>query len=110
MTVWTEVSEADVGRIHVGMAVYFTTLGLQDAAGRPRRWQGRLAQVLPAPPTEPGGASSFGAGGSATGKVVLYTALFEVANADGALMPQMSAQVFFVTASAGNVVVALSPR
>jgi macrolide-specific efflux system membrane fusion protein len=106
MTVWTEVSEADVGRIQVGMAVYFTTLGLQDAAGRPRRWQGQLAQVLPAPPTEPGGASSSGAGGSATGKVVLYTALFEVENADGALMPQMSAQVFFVTASAGNVVVA----
>jgi macrolide-specific efflux system membrane fusion protein len=79
---------------------------LQDAAGRPRRWQGRLAQILPAPPTEPGGASSSTTGGSATGKVVLYTALFEVENADGALMPQMSAQVFFVTASAGNVVVA----
>ncbi|MDR0672544.1 MAG: efflux RND transporter periplasmic adaptor subunit [Zoogloeaceae bacterium] len=37
MTAWTEVSEADVGRIRVGMPVYFTTLGLQDEAGRPRR-------------------------------------------------------------------------
>ncbi|MDR0702677.1 MAG: efflux RND transporter periplasmic adaptor subunit [Azoarcus sp.] len=105
MTVWTEVSEADVGRVRVGMPVYFTTLGLQDAAGRPRRWQGALAQVLPAPPTEQGSASSSASGGS-TGKVVLYTALFEVENTDGALMPQMSAQVFFVTASAENVLVA----
>jgi macrolide-specific efflux system membrane fusion protein len=103
MTVWTEVSEADVGRVRVGMPVYFTTLGLQDAAGRPRRWQGKLAQVLPAPPTEAGATAATQA---TSGKVVLYTALFDVENADGALMPQMSAQVFFVTASAENVVVA----
>ena len=38
--------------------------------------------------------------------MVLYTALFEVENADGALMPQMSAQVFFVTANAKDVLVA----
>jgi macrolide-specific efflux system membrane fusion protein len=31
---------------------------------------------------------------------VLYTALFDVKNGDGALMPQMSAQVFFVIAGA----------
>jgi macrolide-specific efflux system membrane fusion protein len=104
MTVWTEVSEADVGRIRVGMPVYFTTLGLQDESGEPRRWRGKLAQVLPAPPTEPGASSSTSS--ATTGKVVLYTALFEVDNADGALMPQMSAQVFFVLASAENVVVA----
>jgi macrolide-specific efflux system membrane fusion protein len=35
--------------------------------------------------------------------VVLYTALFDVTN-DGQLMPQMSAQVFFVRASAHDVV------
>ncbi|MDR2452852.1 MAG: efflux RND transporter periplasmic adaptor subunit [Candidatus Accumulibacter sp.] len=104
MTVWTEVSEADVGRIRVGMSVYFTTLGLQDEAGRPRRWQGKLAQVLPAPPTEPSTSSSTSS--ATTGKVVLYTALFDVENADGTLMPQMSAQVFFVIAHAENVVVA----
>jgi macrolide-specific efflux system membrane fusion protein len=104
MTVWTEVSEADVGRVRVGMPVYFTTLGLMDEAGLPRRWRGALAQVLPAPPTEPGASSS--ASNGATGKVVLYTALFDVENADGALMPQMSAQVFFVIASAKNVLVA----
>jgi macrolide-specific efflux system membrane fusion protein len=106
MTVWTEVSEADVGRVHVGIPVYFITLGLQDEAGRSRRWQEKLAQVLPAPPTEPGSASSSAATSATTGKVVLYTALFDVENADGALMPQMSAQVFFVIARAENVIVA----
>jgi macrolide-specific efflux system membrane fusion protein len=104
MTVWTEVSEADVERVRVGMPVYFTTLGLQDEAGRSRRWQGTLAQVLPAPPTEPNASSSTSS--ATTGKVVLYTALFDVENADGALMPQMSAQVFFVIARAENVIVA----
>jgi macrolide-specific efflux system membrane fusion protein len=59
---------------------------------------------LPAPPTGQGASSP--ASNASTGKVVLYTALFEVDNADGALMPQMSAQVFFVLASAENVVVA----
>ena len=108
MTVWTEVSEADVGRIRVDMPVYFTTLGLQDEAGRPRRWRGKLAQVLPAPPTE--GDASSSASGSSTSKVVLYTALFDVENTDGALMPQMSTQVFFVTASAEKAIVAPSRR
>jgi macrolide-specific efflux system membrane fusion protein len=87
------------------MPVYFTTLGLTDEAGKPRRWRGTLAQVLPAPPTEGNGSSSSSSNGTA-GKVVLYTALFEVDNADGALMPQMSAQVFFVIAKAGDVLVA----
>lgn len=106
MTVWTEVSEADVGRIRPGMPVYFTTLGLQDKDGEPRRWNGALRQVLPAPPTAPGAASAAGQAAASAGKVVLYTALFDVDNGDGALMPQMSAQVFFVVASAGNVLVA----
>lgn len=106
MTVWTEVSEADVGRIRPGMAVYFTTLGLMAADGTSRRWTGTLRQVLPAPPT-PQGAASSSSGGAATassvGKVVSYTALFDVDNGDGALLPQMSAQVFFVAAAARNV-------
>jgi macrolide-specific efflux system membrane fusion protein len=95
MTVWTEVSEADVGRISVGMPVYFTTLGLADKDGSPRRWHGKLSQILPAP---------ISSSNSAAGKVVLYTALFDVQNLDGALMPQMSAQVFFVISSAKNVI------
>ncbi|MDC8758711.1 efflux RND transporter periplasmic adaptor subunit [Janthinobacterium fluminis] len=97
MTVWTEVSEADVRRVRPGMAVYFTTLG-----GDQRRWSGKVRQVLPAPPAAGGGASGT-ALAPASGKVILYTVLFEVDNADGELMPQMTAQVVFVTAAAENV-------
>lgn len=108
MTVWTEVSEADVGRVRPGMPVYFTTLGLMAADGSPRRWTGVLRQVLPAPPSPQGAAASGGAttqnaASAAPGKVVSYTALFDVDNADGALMPQMSAQVFFVASSARDI-------
>jgi macrolide-specific efflux system membrane fusion protein len=49
MTVWTDVSEADVRRVRADMSVYFTTLG---SAGQEqaRRWSSRVRQVLPAPP------------------------------------------------------------
>ncbi|MDZ5461582.1 efflux RND transporter periplasmic adaptor subunit [Azohydromonas lata] len=112
MTVWTEVSEADVRRVRPGMPVYFTTLGGDgDAAaepGGPRRWQGTVRQVLPAPP-QSAKAASTGATPAPAVKAVTYTALFDVDNADGELMPQMTAQVVFVTARAeGAVAVPLS--
>lgn len=106
MTVWTEVSEADIKRIRPGMPVYFTTLGMDE-----RTWNGTVRQILPAPPT-PSSSSSQSSGGSsqastaATGKVVLYTVLFDVANRDGELMPQMTAQVFFVISKAEGVITA----
>jgi membrane fusion protein, macrolide-specific efflux system len=37
---------------------------------------------------------------------VLYTVLFDVANTNGELLPQMTAQVFFVTARVENVITA----
>ncbi|HNR10735.1 MAG TPA: efflux RND transporter periplasmic adaptor subunit, partial [Nitrosomonas europaea] len=46
-------------------------------------------------------------------KAVQYTVLFDVDNSDGELMPQMTAQVIFMIASASNVLTvpipALSP-
>jgi macrolide-specific efflux system membrane fusion protein len=81
MTVQTQVSEADVSRLRLGMPVYFTTLGSEG-----KRWEGALRQVNPTP--------------EVVNNVVLYNALFDVPNADGALMTQMTAQVFFVVASA----------
>ncbi len=94
MTVWTDVSEADVRQISPGMPVHFTTLGRgRDHAVR--RWQGRVRQVLP------GGSASSA---QAT-KAVTYTALFDVDNADRELLPQMTAQVVFVTAQVDNAVV-----
>jgi macrolide-specific efflux system membrane fusion protein len=86
MTVWTQVSEADVPKLRVGMPAYFTTLG-----NPAKRWYGKLEQIQPTPTT--------------TNNVVLYTATFDVANPDQQLMTQMTAQVFFVTASAHNVVI-----
>jgi membrane fusion protein, macrolide-specific efflux system len=86
MTVWTQVSEADVPKLRVGMPVYFTTLGNPG-----KRWTGTLQQIQPTP--------------TITNNVVLYTATFDAANPDQQLMTQMTAQVFFVTASAHNVVI-----
>ena len=85
MTVQSQVSEADVSSLRPGMRVYFTTLG--DAS---KRWYGTLRQINPTPET--------------VNSVVLYDALFDVKNPDGALMTQMTAQVFFVTAEARDAV------
>ena len=85
MTVWTQVSEADVSRLKLGMDAYFTTLGDQS-----QKWRGKLLQIQPTP--------------DVVNNVVLYPALFDVANPDGKLMTQMSAQVFFVVASVKNAV------
>jgi macrolide-specific efflux system membrane fusion protein len=90
MTVQSQVSEADVSKLRPGMPVYFTTLG--DTG---QRWNGALRQINPTPET--------------VNNVVLYDALFDVDNHDGALMTQMTAQVFFVAAQAkGAVLVPVS--
>lgn len=100
MTIWTQVSEADVTRLHEGMTLYFTTLGHPG-----RRWTGSLRQLLPAPP-KPVAASGSSASASsvAAASVVLYTALFDADNPKGELRPEMSAQVFFIAAEARGVV------
>lgn len=84
MTVETEISEADISSIKKGMPVYFTTLG-----GGNRRWYSELRQILPTPTIE--------------NNVVLYTGLFDVDNEDGSLLSDMTAQVFFITSAARNV-------
>jgi macrolide-specific efflux system membrane fusion protein len=85
MTVEAQVSEADVPKLHVGMDVYFTTLG-----GDARRFYGKLRQIPPTP--------------NVVNNVVLYDALFDVANPDQVLMTQMTAQVFFIISSAKDAV------
>jgi macrolide-specific efflux system membrane fusion protein len=104
MTVWTEVSEADIGKLKVGMPVYFSTLAVQSEIN-PRRWISQVRQILPAPP-RPDISSSTQTATTTANKVVLYTVLFDVDNSDGALMAQMSAQVFFVEASAKQALIA----
>lgn len=85
MTVQAQVSEADVPKLHIGMDVYFTTLG-----GSSHRYYGKLRQIPPTP--------------NVVNNVVLYDALFDVKNPNQALMTQMTAQVFFVASSAKDAV------
>ncbi|QNN58352.1 efflux RND transporter periplasmic adaptor subunit [Diaphorobacter ruginosibacter] len=105
MTVWTEVSEADVRRVQPGLPVYFTTLGGAEEGDKARRWHGSVRQVLPAPQVPKAQAGGAAKPATAT-KAVTYTALFDVDNADGELMPQMTAQVVFITARAENALIA----
>ncbi|MBR7197018.1 efflux RND transporter periplasmic adaptor subunit [Pseudomonas sp. 14A] len=97
MTVWAEVSEADIGHVKPGMTAYFTTL-----SGGTRRWSSTVRQILPVPPRpleqNQGGSPTSGRSGSE--RVVLYTVLLDVDNADHSLMTDMTAQVFFVAQQA----------
>lgn len=100
MTVWTTVSEADIRRVKPGQAASFTTL----AADR-RKWHGSVRQVLPAPPKAAVASGQSDNTQPPTSKVVQYTVLFDVDNKDAALLPQMTAQVAFVTSAARDVLV-----
>ena len=84
MRVRTQVSEADISKLQIGMPAYFSTLGQPE-----RRWEGALRQILPTP--------------EVINNVVLFNALFDVPNPAGELLPKMSAQVFFINASAEDV-------
>ncbi len=86
MTVEAQVAEADVGKLEAGMPVYFTTLGAPE-----RRWTSTVRQVLPTP--------------EIVNEVVLYTVLVDIANPDGRLMKDMTAQVFFLLGEAKDVVI-----
>jgi membrane fusion protein, macrolide-specific efflux system len=83
MTVWAQVSEADIGHVEPGQDVYFTVLGQK------RRWNAKIRQLLPTP--------------ELINNVVFYDVLFDVPNADGELNIQMTAQVFIVLAQAKGV-------
>lgn len=84
MTVQTQVSEADIGKLRVEMPVYFTTLGSQG-----RRWYSKINRIQPTP--------------EILNNVILYNALFDVPNESRVLMTQMSTQVFFIESQAKDV-------
>jgi len=83
VTVWAQVSEADIVRVKPGQDVYFTILG--DS----KRWNGKVRQILPTP--------------ELINNVVFYDVLFDIPNSDGELKIQMTAQVFIVLAKAKSV-------
>ena len=83
VTVWAQVSEADIVRVKPGQDVYFNVLG--DS----RRWDGKIRQVLPTP--------------ELINNVVFYDVLFDIPNPERELKIQMTAQVFIVLAQAKSV-------
>ncbi|MBB4660414.1 efflux RND transporter periplasmic adaptor subunit [Parvularcula dongshanensis] len=85
MVVEAEVSETDVSRLTPGMPARFNTLG--DAE---RQWTSTVRQVLPQP--------------EVVNDVVLYKALLDVMNEGRVLLPEMSAQVFFIEDKAEQAV------
>ncbi|NWC86578.1 efflux RND transporter periplasmic adaptor subunit [Pseudomonas reactans] len=105
MTVWAEVSEADIGHVKPGMTAYFTTL-----SGGNRRWTSTVRQILPIPPKPlnetQGSGSPNSTSKSGSGRVVLYTVLLDVDNSDNALMAEMTTQVFFVASQVKDALTA----
>ena len=83
VTVWAQVSEADIVRVKPGQDVYFTILG--DS----KRWIGKVRQILPTP--------------ELINNVVFYDVLFDIPNPGSELKIQMTAQVFIVLAQAKGV-------
>ena len=83
VTVWAQVSEADIVRVKLGQEVYFTVLG------QSKRWTGTIRQILPTP--------------ELINNVVFYDVLFDIPNPDRELNIQMTAQVFIVLAQAKGV-------
>ena len=86
MTVRAQAAEADIDKLRIGMPVIITTLG-----GGERRWHGVIREIDPTPNT--------------LNNVVLYDVLVDVPNADRALLPGMTAQVFFQLANRTHVMV-----
>jgi macrolide-specific efflux system membrane fusion protein len=100
MTVWSEVSEADINLIKRGMKVRFSTL-----AAKAPNWTSTVRDVLSSPPNPPGQQANNPASQPPNAKAVLYPVVFDVENLHGQLLPQMSAQVFFIVDAARNVTV-----
>lgn len=94
MTVWAEVSEADIHQIRLDMPVQFSTLG--NSGEQARLWHSHVRQILPAPSVSEEDATS-------AVQAVTYTVLFDIDNADAALRPMMTAQLSFLVAHAEQV-------
>lgn len=83
VTVWAQVSEADIVLVKPGQDVYFTILG--DTI----RWNGKVQQILPTP--------------ELINNVVFYDVLFDIPNPKRELRIQMTAQVFIILEQAKGV-------
>ncbi len=98
MTIEAQISEADVPRVHPGMAASFTLLGEPD-----KSYSATLRAIEPGPvdiATSTGTASS---GGNTS--AVYYNGLLDVPNPDGKLRISMTAQVSITLNKVENAIV-----
>lgn len=101
MTVYAEISEADVVHTSIGQEAFFTILG--DAG---RRYSSTLRDIAPAPESITNEDSSSLASPAASGgsrAAMYYNGQFDVNNADGRLRSYMTAQVRIVLGRANDV-------
>lgn len=102
MTVYAEISEADVVRTALGQEAFFTILG--DAG---RRYTSTLRDIAPAPESitreDTSSLSSPALSGNASRTAMYYNGQFDVDNSDGRLRSYMTAQVRIVLGRSRNV-------
>ncbi|KRB72530.1 efflux RND transporter periplasmic adaptor subunit [Noviherbaspirillum sp. Root189] len=99
ITIKAQVSEADVTRVKVGQAVYFTILGAPD-----QRHHAVLRAVEPAPESLAQEAVPGAGPNVANGTAVYYNALFDAPNKDGKFRIGMTAEVHIILAKAQGAV------
>ena len=99
MRVKVQISETDIGRVHVGQNVRFTIMGAPD-----KPVHAKLEKIEPAP-TIISADSAIGTGTSVTqgGQAVYYNSLFTTPNADARLRPMMTASVKIIVGRAENI-------
>jgi len=104
MTVYTEISEADIVRVKPGLPLYFTVLGDQD-----RRYEAKLESVEPAPESiksdssfSSSSSTSTSSSSSTSSEAIYYNGLFTVPNDDGHLRTYMTAEVHIVLGQEKN--------
>jgi len=105
MTVYTEISEADIVRVKPGLPLYFTVLGDQD-----RRYEASLESVEPAPESiksdssfSSSSSTSSSSSSSTSSEAIYYNGLFTIPNEDGHLRTYMTAEVHIVLGQEKNV-------
>lgn len=81
MTVWAQVSEADINKLDPGMDVYFTTVGDNS-----NRYYAKVDKIHPSYTED--------------NDVILYDVVFNIENSGGKFLPAMNTQVFFIRSQA----------
>ena len=104
MTVYAEISEADVVHTALGQEAFFTIRG--DSG---RRYNSTLRDIAPAPESitneDTSGFAPAGASAGASRTAMYYNGQFDVDNADGRLRSYMTAQVRIVLGRAKDVLI-----